>query len=148
MKKLLSVATFLVVIITSSFASTDPVAADKKVSEAFGKYFAAAQSVTWNKSDKISTASFQINGEYLSAHFATDATMLGVSRNITTNDLPLNLRKDLSSYFEKYWITNAFEYATPISDSYYITIENADTKLILKGESGTFSIYKKTNKAS
>jgi hypothetical protein len=74
--------------------------------------------------------------------------MLGVSRNLSSNDLPFNLRMNLQSYFEKYWVTEAFEYATPASDSYYVTLENADVKLILKSESGVFQLYKKTIKTS
>lgn len=148
MKKLFSLASILVLCMATSFANAGPTPDDKKVIDAFAKHFAAAQSVTWNQTAKISTANFELNGQYLAAHFSPDAKMLGVSRNLSSNDLPFNLRMNLQSYFEKYWVTEAFEYATPASDSYYVTLENADVKLILKSESGIFQLYKKNIKTS
>ncbi|HMF70053.1 MAG TPA: hypothetical protein VK616_01185 [Flavitalea sp.] len=148
MKKLFSLTVILALFITTSFANEGPVPGDKKLTEAFSKYFAAAQSVTWNQTAKIATANFELNGQYLAAHFSPDAKMLGVSRNLSSSDLPFNLRMNLQSYFEKYWVTEAFEYATPASDSYYVTLENADSKLILKSESGRFYVYKKIVKIS
>ena len=148
MKKLFFLTSILVLFITTSFANAGPTPDNKKVTDAFTKHFAAAQSVTWNQTAKISTANFELNGQYLAAHFSPDAKMLGVSRNLSSSDLPFNLRMNLQSYFEKYWVTEAFEYATPASDSYYVTLENADVKLILKSESGVFQFYKKTNKTS
>lgn len=146
MKKLLSLSLAFTFFMATSFATEDRGAADKKVADAFTRHFAAAQSITWNKASDITTATFVLDGQYLAAHFSPDAKMLGVSRNIVSTELPLNLGHDLKSYVAKYWITDVFEYATPDSDAYYVTLENADYKLILKSDAGSFVIYKKTSK--
>jgi hypothetical protein len=146
MKKLLSLVAIVVAITTTSFANVDPVPTDKKFTEALTRHFKSAEGINWVQSAQVATATFQFNGQYISAHFDTDATLLGVSRNITTNDLPLSLRNKLASYLKTSWVTNAFEYASSDADSYYITLENADNTLILKGEAGSFSVYRKTSK--
>ncbi|RYF98820.1 MAG: hypothetical protein EOO02_18155 [Chitinophagaceae bacterium] len=158
MKKLLSLLAVSVLVITSSFASTNPsneengiaatttVVANKETTASFTKHFKTAENVSWSKSADFSTASFKINGEYLSAHFSPDSKMLGVSRNITRNELPMTLGRELNDYMKKYWITSMFEYATHGEDNYYVTLENADKKIILKSEGGNFTEYKQTKK--
>jgi hypothetical protein len=147
MKKLFSLVVIVVTISTTSFANVDPTPTDKKLTEALTRHFKNAETVNWVQSAQISTATFQFNGQYMSAHFDSDATLLGVSRNITTNDLPLSLRNKLASHLQTSWVTNAFEYATSDADAYYITLENAENTIILKGEAGSFSVYRKTSKA-
>ncbi|HTE25380.1 hypothetical protein [Flavitalea sp.] len=146
MKKLFSLLTVSLVFIATTFANTEPVPANKKLTETFTKHFSAAQSVSWNQVAMITTANFIWDGQYLAAHFSPDAKMLGISKNVAVTDLPLNMNLELRSYFEKYWISDIFEYATPGSDAYYVTLENADSKLVLKSEGGAFQVYKKSPK--
>jgi hypothetical protein len=148
MKKLSALLAASLIFIATSFASTEPAAANKKFTSSLAKHFAAAQSISWNHAAMITTASFILDGEYLAAHFSPEAKMLGISKNVAANDLPLNMRLDLRSYFDKYWVSDIFEYATPASDAYYVTLENADSKLILKSEGGAFEVYKKAAKNS
>jgi hypothetical protein len=148
MKKLSSLLAALVVFVASSFANTDPEPANQKLSAALTKHFSTAQSITWNQAAMITTASFILDGQYLAAHFSPEAKMLGISKNVAANDLPLNMRLELTSYFDKYWVSDIFEYATPGSDAFYVTLENSDSKLVLKSEGGAFQVFKKTTKAS
>ena len=148
MKKLSLLSAALMVIVATTFANTEPGPASKKQTAAFSKHFSAAQSVSWNQVAMITTANFILDGEYLSAHFSPEAKMLGISRNVAVDELPLKLTLELKSYIDKYWISDIFEYATPASDTYYVTLENADTKLVLKSEGSGFDVYKKTTKNS
>ena len=142
MKKFFAFTFSLFLIAATSFATAGNEPTDKKVAQTFIKFFASAQSVSWNKAVTYTQANFLMNGQYLSAYFAPDASMLGVSRNLTSLELPLTLMADLKKNYEGFWITELFEYGTPDSDAYYVTLENADKKLILKSNSGRFSIYK------
>ncbi len=146
MKKSLILATAAILIAASSFASPVTGPDNKKAAEVFNKVFANAKSVQWEENSKFLSATFQLNGAYLSAHFSPTAELIGVSRNITSNQLPLHLFGQLKKNYSGYWITELFEYATKDEDSYYITLENADQILILKGSNYGLTTYKKTSK--
>jgi hypothetical protein len=147
MKKLTSFLIVALMIATTTFASENPAQKSQQMQLDFNKHFAAATSVSWLSSSNLTTANFLMNGQYLSVHYSPDAKMLGISRNVVSSDLPLSLQRDLGSYLSKYWITEAFEYATNGTDDYYVVLENADVKLILKNEAGRFYTYKKESKA-
>jgi hypothetical protein len=70
-----------------------------------------------------------------------------VSRNISSENLPIRLQADLKSTYANYWISDLFENAAPDATTYYITLENADQKLILhSSDSNAWSVYQKINK--
>ena len=146
MKKSLFLATAAILIAASSFASPVTGPDNKKAAELFSKVFVNAESVQWEENSKFLSASFQLHGAYLSAHFSPKAELIGVSRNITSSQLPLHLFGQLKMHYSNYWITELFEYATRDEDNYYVTLENADHILILKGSNNGFSTYKKTSK--
>ena len=146
MKKSLILATAAILIAASSFASPATGPDNKKAAELFSKVFVNAKSVQWEENSKFLSATFQLHGTYLSAHFSPKAELIGVSRNITSTQLPLHLFAQLQKHYSNYWISELFEYATKEEDSYYITLENADQILILKGSNYGFSVYKKTSK--
>lgn len=147
MKKLTSFVLATLLFATTTFATENISDKNQQMQLDFNKHFATATSVTWSTAGTLTTVNFQINGQHLSAHYSPDAKMLGVSRNIVSSDLPLSLQKELRPYLATYWITEAFEYATHGTDDYYVVLENADVKLILKNEAGEFYTYKKELKA-
>jgi hypothetical protein len=57
------------------------------------------------------------------------------------------LTAELKKNYEGYWITDLFEIATDSQTSYYVTLENADHKIVLEsvGVQGWQS-YKKEKK--
>src|SRR5688500_11990762 len=146
MKKLLSLLPVLLIFAATSFATPASDPSSKKVTETFTKLFAAAQSVQWQQTSTFMKAQFQVNGLYLSAYFTPDAEFMGVSRNLTSTQLPLHLLADLKKNYSQYWITELFEYATANADDYYVTLESADKTIILKGNMNGFTIFKKTVK--
>lgn len=146
MKKSIALAFLLTFFAFTSFAGTGNEPTDKNIADKFTKIFASAQSVNWVQNKGFVQADFLLNGQYLSAYFTPDAKMAGVSRNLLSNDLPIYLMADLKINYEGYWISELFEYANPDSDTYYVTVENADKKLILKSNSTGFSLFKKSIK--
>jgi len=146
MKKSLFLAAVAILFTVSSFASPVTGPDNKKAAALFSKVFVNAESVQWEQNSKFLSATFKLNGAFLSAHFSPNAELIGVSRNITSSQLPLHLFAQLKKNYSNYWISELFEYATKEDDSYYVTLENADQILVLKGGSSGFSIYKKTSK--
>jgi len=133
----------------SSFAAF---AKDTKVNTAvlnsFNSDFADAKEVNWSSGTGFYKASFIYNEKYVTAYYSFKGEMLGFSRNISSLDLPMNLQASLKKDYSGRWISELFELADQDGTSYYITLEQADTKVILKSiNGGSWSVYKKSTKA-
>jgi hypothetical protein len=61
--------------------------------------------------------------------------------------LPIALQAELKSNYDAYWISDVFEVANETGTSYYITLETADTQLVLKSEGDSWSNFKKQRKS-
>jgi hypothetical protein len=121
---------------------------NRKVLNAFKTEFATATEVRWAISSDYYTASFIYNEKYVFAFYDLDGGLLGVTRYMSTAELPLNLQMDLKKNINGYWVSDLFEVAKNGTTSYYITLENANTKLILKSTGGSdWSEYKSAKKS-
>jgi hypothetical protein len=73
--------------------------------------------------------------------------LLAVTRNITTNQLPMGLLTDVKKNYANYWISDLFEMVADNETSYYVTLESADSRVVLKStDSTTWQVYKKEKK--
>ncbi|HEX7846157.1 MAG TPA: hypothetical protein VF476_10190 [Chitinophagaceae bacterium] len=145
MKKIL--LTLAIAITTlSSFANQPDV--DPKVLESFNTEFATAKEVSWTAATDYYKAEFTFNGQRVNAFYNKEGELLGLTRYITSPDLPLALQAGLKRSYADYWISDLFEVTKSNSTTYYITVENADTQIILKASpEENWSVYKKTKKA-
>ena len=120
---------------------------DRKVFNSFTNQFTDARDVSWKKTSTYLKATFKVNEQVMFAYFAPTGELLGVSRNILSTQLPINLQRQLKKHYSKGWITELSELANEQESNYYVTIENADQVLTLKSEgSNSWSVYKKTKK--
>lgn len=127
-------------------------AKDVKVSttvlNSFNSEFADAKDVQWSSGTGFYKASFMYNDQYVTAFYGFDGQMLGVARNISSLDLPMNLQSSLKKDYSGRWITELFEVSNEEGTHYYITLEQADSKVTLKSSNGSkWSVYKKSTKA-
>ena len=140
MKKILLMLAIAISSVTA-FASETNV--NTKVLNAFSREFAGAKDVKWTTNETFYKASFVYNGQYVYAFYQLDGELMAVTRNISSLDLPLNLQTSLKKDHAGYWISDLFE----ISNTDYITLENADSKLVMKSTSGgAWNVYKKSAK--
>lgn len=131
MKKiLLSLAMFVTIGTMSAFADSADVS--PKVLNAFNNDFNSAKQVEWSVGVNYYRAAFTFNGNHVFAFYNTDGELLGLTRYISSLDLPMNLQMGLKKNYSDYWISDLFEVANNNGTSYYITLENADTKIVLK----------------
>ena len=129
----------------SAFASDETVS--KKVLDAFQTEFAAAKEVNWTVSSNYYKAEFTFNEQHVSAFYNTDGELLGITRYITALDLPMNLQASLKKNYSDFWISDLFEVTKSDNTGYYITLEDADTVLILKATAeNDWNVYKKVKK--
>ena len=146
MKKMMIVlAMVFTLITTTSFAGAT---VKQEVLNAFKTEFTKATEVNWSVGDTYYKAAFTMNDQKLFAFYSLDGEFLALTRNISSLQLPLNLQKSLKNRVTGQWITDLFEVANGEGTAYYITLESADTKVVLKSVGGSdWTVYKKINKA-
>lgn len=139
----------LALIVALSFGS---VSANNKsdipstVLSAFNQEYVNASAISWVEGANWFKASFQVDGVYLTAYYNSLGETIGVSRNITTAQLPISLMKEVKENYADYWVSDLFELSLNEDNTYYITLENADETIVLEGHDGYWSYYKKTKK--
>lgn len=144
-KTILSVA-LLISIGVSSFANNTE-GVNQKVTSSFVKDFNNAKDVKWENGKEFSKVTFTLNGQVMFAYYAANGEKLAMSRNIVSSQLPINLLTDLKKNYNEYWISDLFEMAAGNETSYYVTLENADTKLVLKSsDAANWDVFKKEKK--
>jgi len=128
----------------SSYAGTG-VKVNERVINSFRKDFATAQSVVWEKSNEYVKATFTLNQQVMFAWYDRQGSLMAVSRNIVSTQLPIRLLTEVKKHYAQYWITDLFEIAMNNETIYYITLENGDHKLVLRstGAAG-WELYRKT----
>jgi hypothetical protein len=144
MKKII----MILAIISSSigvFASGDSV--NPKVLNAFNSDFRSAKEVEWTVANNYYKATFTFNEQHVFAYYNADGELLGLTRYISSASLPISLQSSLKKNYADYWISDLFEVAKDDGTAYYITLENADTKLVLKASGNNWSPYQKIRKA-
>lgn len=145
MKKIIMILAVLIST-TSAFAGEENVAT--KVLNAFKTEFNTAKEVEWTVGSNYYKAAFVYNEKHVFAYYNEEGELLGLTRYLSSDDLPLNLQNNLKKSYSKYWISDLFEVAKSDGTAYYITLEDADTKIVLKASAESdWSVYQKTRKA-
>lgn len=135
MKRLFLTLTIALGLTLSSFANGEDVT--PAAVESFKSSFKDASDVNWTSSENYFKANFTLNGQFISAYYDAQGKMLALTRNITSFQLPITLQANLKKNYDGYWISDLFEMANEEGTFYYITIENADTRLVLKSTSSS-----------
>lgn len=129
----------------SAFAGEEKVA--PKVLDAFKSEFSSAKEVAWTVSDNYYKAAFTYNNKHVFAFYNEEGELLALTRYMSSNDLPMALHNALKKNYSEYWISDLFEVAKEDGTTYFVTLEDADTKIVLKATDGTWSVHQKTRKA-
>ncbi|HEV7333366.1 MAG TPA: hypothetical protein VGN63_20185 [Flavisolibacter sp.] len=117
------------------------------VSNAFHHAFKNASDVEWKEAGSYYKADFTLNGQYVTAFYNTEAKLVAVTRNISPVQLPVTLQNNLKTAYEDYWISELFELSDENGTSYYVTVEDGDSKITLKSFGTTWSTFKKSRKS-
>lgn len=124
---------------------------DMKVSAAvlssFQTSFKNASQVEWKETNQVFKVNFELNGQHASAFYDADGNLIAVTRNISALQLPMPLMADLKENYEAYWISDLFELADDNGISYYVTLENNESKITLNSAGFEWVVYKKAKKS-
>ncbi|HEY4287197.1 MAG TPA: hypothetical protein VGN00_08865 [Puia sp.] len=145
-KKLaIAVALLLTVGVTSSFAN--PTDKTEVIKASFRKDFKKAELMGIEANNSYNKLTFKMNDMVLYAFYSDNGELLAVTRNIKSSQLPIQLLLDLKRDYANYWITDLFEFNGDGSNSYYVTVENADTSITLRANSSDdWHLYSRRNK--
>lgn len=148
MKKiLLSIATLLIVSAGAFAANSNNDEVNQQALRSFKKDFAAATNIMWEQKANFAKATFSLNGQVLFAYYNDNGDLQAVVRNITSEQLPINLLTSLKNDYNDYWISDLFEVASDDQTNYYVTLENADKKIVLRSSGiNSWDVYTKEKK--
>ena len=146
MKSLVIAFTLLATVLTTSSFAADP-KVSRVVLRSFSKTFNTATEVDWSVTHNMYKAQFSLSGQIVTAFYEADGTMVAVTRNMTSNQLPVTLQVELKKDYENFWISGLFELSDENGTEYFVTLESADEFVILKSISNnSWSRYKKLSK--
>jgi hypothetical protein len=140
----LATALILTVGISSSFAT--PVNDLDNINASFHKDFRKAELLATNVTADYTKLTFKMNGMVLFAFYSGDGKLLAVTHNIVSTQLPIQLMMDLRRNYSDYWVSDLFECDADGNTSYFLTIENADSKVTLRSNGGDWETYTKSTK--
>lgn len=147
MKRLFLIMTLATLLIgTSSFAADDT-NVSQTVMNSFQSSFKSATDVNWSVSSSYFKVSFMMSGQSVSAYYNAEGQMMAMTRIISLNQLPLTLQASLKKKYDGFWISDLFEMANEDGTQYYITLENADTTIVLKSSDTDWMQFRKQRKA-
>jgi hypothetical protein len=138
----------LSLVTTVSFCSAYPSEkVSPKVLLSFKTEFANAQNVEWETGTNYFRAAFTLNDQRIFAYYDPQGELISVGRYISSIQLPINLFSNLKNNYSKYWISDLFEVNNKEGLHYYVTLETADSKLILvSSNGGGWTTYNKSKK--
>jgi hypothetical protein len=146
MKKILFTLTILLSLASfSSFANEETVTPG--VLQSFKSSFKNAQDVNWSVVQNFYKANFVMNGQHVAAFYDASGELVALSRNISSVQLPISLQTGLKQRYQGFWISDLFEVANDSGTSYYVTLENGDTKLVLKSTENGWATFQKQRKS-
>ena len=150
MKKFKTVLTAIVMLLSVSAFATDP--GPEKVSQvvktAFENDFSKASKVSWEKADDFYFASFTLNNVVVDAAYTEAGALIGTSRRITTEQMPLSISLAIAERYKGYQVEkSAVELTYEGVTRYYVTVSNETQELKLKCLSnGELEVDRKTKK--
>lgn len=144
-KTILSIAIVLMMGTSAFAANNDEV--NQLAVKSFHKEFVNAKNIVWEQKQDYVKVTFSINDQVLFAYYNNEGDLTAVVRNIVSDQLPISLLTSLKNEYTGFWISDLFEIASNEQTTYYVTIENADKKIVLRSN-GTenWSVYAKTKK--
>jgi hypothetical protein len=107
---------------------------DHYLQASFNENFSTAKDIIWKQAKNYTEATFTIDGQVLTAYYNGSKKPFAVSRNITPTQLPLLLIGEIKRNYSAYWVSDLFELMINGHSEYYITLEKADKKIIMKSD--------------
>jgi len=146
MKKI-TIILALVLTVSTSFAFTGPETVNSQTLTTFNSEFVGVTDASWTISKDFYKVTFTMNEQVLSAYYNKAGEFMAITHNISSVQLSSNLKKSLKKMMSNSWITDLFEVTNYSETSWYVTLETADSKIVLRSDNGgKWTVYQKTEK--
>jgi len=137
----------MTLVVSMSFANTEPETVSSQALNTFSSDFVGASNTTWTINKDFYQVTFTLDGQQMFAYYNKAGEFLAVSQNISSVELPNSLKKGLKKVMSNRWITDLFEITNNDKTSWYVTIESADEKIVLRSENGgKWKVYQSMEK--
>jgi hypothetical protein len=134
MKKIIMLALVLITVATTAF-SLDPINVNNLVLQSFNKEFKKAVNIEWAVNKDFVRAKFTMDEQIMYAYFTENGELMAVTRNITVEQLPVNLAAKLKSKYSDHYLADLFEVSKDGETTYYATVSDAKCSIILQSVS-------------
>ena len=145
MKKIITILA-LVLTVSTSFAFAGPESVSSQALNTFNSEYIGATDAVWTISKDFYQVTFTLDGQRMFAFYNKSGDLIAVTQNISSPQLPTGLNKSLKKLMGNRWITDLFEVTHDDESSWYVTLESADQKIILKSNGGKWRIYQNMEK--
>ena len=143
----IAITAFLMLVSASAFAGNGEEKVNNKVLNSFEREFKGASDVKWKAGTEVTKADFVLNDFRVEAFFTNDGELLGSSRNVLYNHLPLSVVKAIMNRFDQAPVYDIIEFNMAGETFYYLNVETDTKKLQLKvTQSGDLFVISKTKK--
>ncbi len=133
MKKFKTVLTAIAMLLSVSLFASEPVKVAPVVKAAFQNDFSKASQVKWEKSDDFYFATFKLNDVKVDAAYTLAGELIGTSRRITSEQMPLPVSIAVAERYAGYQIgKSVVELSFEGVTRYYVMVSNADQEFQLK----------------
>lgn len=147
MKKFIIAIAAIAFTTASAVYASDASNVSIRIKDAFETKFDGAKNVNWTTNVNFVKATFDYKNEKVEAFYNVDGNLIGISRAITINALPIAAQKELDKKYSNYKTTESIVFEGQEETNYFISLENEKQSLILKiSAEGDTSVYKKTKK--
>ncbi len=144
MKKIIvGIGLFLSVISLSDFASGEK-DVNPQVLRSFNVEFVRAENVKWTKAQDIYVANFTQTGFRVEAYFDEAGQLLGTSRNLLFNELPLSVATAINKKYQDAPVYEIFEYTVGSETFYRMKVDLTGKILLVRcGIAGDLAVEKR-----
>jgi hypothetical protein len=148
MKKFKIVLTAIVMLLSASSFALEPTKVTPVVKAAFENDFSKAILVSWERSNDFYFASFLLNNVNVDAAYTEAGELVGTSRRILAEQMPLSISLAVSEKYAGYLVDNSvIELTFAGVTRYYVTVSNEKQTVKLKCFSnGDLEVESKTKK--
>ena len=146
-KRILSIVAVLLTGLSVFAAKHDERDVNQSVIRSFHNEFINAKNIRWEQKTGYVKVEFTLNDQVLFAYYDNDGKLTAIVRNIVSDQLPISLLTSLKKEYTGYWISELFELASDNQTTYYVTLENAEKKIVLRSNGLEFwDVYSKSRK--
>ncbi|MCW3075262.1 MAG: hypothetical protein JWP69_2331 [Flaviaesturariibacter sp.] len=113
----------------------------------FEASFTKAKEIAWQDMGTMYKVNFLLDGISATAFYQPDGKLIGFTKKLSTLSLPSSLKKALQKELKNKWITDLVVLTNEEGTSYFVNLEDADNKMVLKSVNNKkWAFYSKETK--